>query len=200
MSVIRETAFVAEGSNPVGFRTSATSIGKGVDVVGNEIGVRGKGPIGVVGLGEDAGVRGVGVEGRGEDAGVRGVGSTAGVRGVCESNGRGGEFVSKPFRAQVNLRPHDVAGLRSKFATPLEFDNLNGSTSSALPAKGMLGDLWVSTTRVPDLVPDDLPGAGLNVGPQCHLWLCVRNSTGSENAQWAQVLLGTMCEGKHRLP
>src|SRR4051812_33882780 len=164
MSVIKETAFVAEGQAASGFRTSATRITIGVDVSGNALGVQGRGPVGVRGHGEDAGARGIGVEGLGEDAGVRGVGSTAGVRGVCEGDGRGGEFVSKPFRAQVNLRPHDVAGGRSKFAQPLEFDNAHGSTSEILPAKGLLGDLWVSRTAIPDLVPEDLPGGGLNEG------------------------------------
>jgi len=57
---VNDNEFIALGPAPVGFRTSATRIGKGVDVEGNELGVRGQGPFGVVGSGEEAGVHGIG--------------------------------------------------------------------------------------------------------------------------------------------
>jgi hypothetical protein len=183
---IERTAFIARGQAPVGFRTSAARIEKGVDVVGNELGVRGKGPTGVVGLGEDAG--------------VRGVGKGAGVRGVGEGEGRGGEFLSARYRAHVNLAPHAMDGgrVQTKVVTPVEFVDPSGG----LPATGQIGDLWAWQTADPDPVPEEVPD-GVHFGreqPLCHLWLCVRRSSGSRPAQWAQVLLGTPHEGRHPLP
>jgi hypothetical protein len=197
--------FIARGAAPVGFRTAAANIGKGVDVVGTQLGVRGAGPTGVEGNGEREGVLGngpIGVHGNGEDAGVLGVG---------QSNAPGGRFKSQPFRgAQINLLPHSAGTSATTYdVKPKQFIN----PSSQLPKRGNLGDLWVSTSKNQDAVPEGPAPLIATTGPsgpefhegaregevqpQCHLWLCVRASGSGRNARWSQVLLGGAFEGRH---
>jgi hypothetical protein len=166
----QDNKFIALGPVVVGFGTSATRIQRGVDVAGTSKGVVGSGP--------------VGVEGHGELSGIKGFGQV---------NGHGGEFNSQRFNAQVMLTPHrmDRNLGRPIAATPTQFQR----PEDQLPGKGQLGDLWMSSTDAPDLVPTGSKATG--VQPECHLWLCVRASRGSRKAQWSQVLLGSPVEGRH---
>jgi hypothetical protein len=174
--------FTAKGPAAVGFQTrpNVTGIHRGVDVIGTELGVRGRGPSGVVGVGTtEEGVRGHG------PLGVVGEGTRVGVVGVGLENGPGGKFLSNDFRAQINLAPHSVfVPAQPKPAAPREFD---APVGGKLPKVGRLGDLWAFVTD-----PEQ--------GSQCFLWLCVSASIDGAGAKWAQVLLGTPITGTHPLP
>ncbi len=169
-----EEQYTAKGPAIVGFQTrpNVTSIERGVSVEGNRIGVLANGP--------------VGVEGRGEVAGVRGVGNV---------NGWGGEFKSEKYNsAQLNLTPHrmdqDLGVPVSK--VPNQYPDI-AHIQRQLPSVGKLGDLWMSSTGRPDR-PEE---GGKGPQPQCHLWLCVKAGTGAGKPLWAQVLLGSPVPGRH---
>ncbi len=111
--------------------------------------------------------------------GVRGQSdSGAGVHGVAES-GRGGMFESVRS-AQVQLVPQEV---RTPFPTPVTVTPkeipAGRDEGLQLPKNGQGGDLLA-------LMDDQR---------HCTLWFCVRGGAGAP-AQWAQVLLGTLFEGK----
>jgi hypothetical protein len=114
MSVIKETAFVAEGQSTgtaAGFSTRATHIGVGVDVYGNTVGVHGKGgSVGVHGEGEQTGVIGKG------KIGFHAVGGTGTRFGVLAGNADIGANVSGSKVGTWSFGPVGVLGQGDKRA------------------------------------------------------------------------------------
>ena len=80
-----DTQYTALGPTTIGFQTSGTNILMGVDAGGNNVGVAGRGPLGVLGDGVSTGV-----QGKGRDFGVIGEGET-GVEGKGTAEGVHGE-------------------------------------------------------------------------------------------------------------
>jgi len=110
-----DNQFTALGPAIIGFQTNASRIERGAEIAGNEAGVHGIGPTGILGTGVRNERHG------GTDA------------------GRGGRFASIPGRAQVNLQPQrmNINGV-AKLAEPFRL------TNPVLPRRGEPGDLWMS--------------------------------------------------------
>lgn len=150
-------------------------------VAAGVIGLAGGVPIPDISETGNTGVYGAGptgVFGHGPE-GVRGQSdSGAGVHGVADS-GRGGMFESVRS-AQLQLVPQEI---RAPFPTPVTVTPkeipAGRDEGLQLPKDGRGGDLLT-------LMDDQR---------QCTLWFCVRGGDGGP-AQWAQVLLGTLFEGK----
>lgn len=164
--------FKATGPAVSGFNAQGANIDVGGSFGGRQVGAECRGQTGVVGAGEVVGVaasgRAFGVVGRGVDG------------------GRGGKFEAPALIAQVQLKPHPPAsrgdGRAAQQVAPREF------TEPHLPKVGAKGDLYLAGFNR-EVVPDGMAPLAL--------WLCVESGGPKDpGAQWCQVLLGNMVEGK----
>jgi hypothetical protein len=129
---------------------------------------------GVIGLARDTTVLGFGETG---ETGVYGTGRT-GVKGVG-TEGRGGVFRSERA-AQLQLLPSQGTRVVNQIAFIPTVAADPGSSGPALPQAGQGGDLMT--------LADDQE--------ECTLWFCVHGRTQSRPAQWTQVLLGPLFDGR----
>jgi hypothetical protein len=135
----------------------------------------------------------VGVDATGSEYGMRGRGTGA--------DALGGIFQSERWTPQIRLDPARGVGIirTTREAHPVEYVD----RTEALPFTGALGDIWCMDASVPDALPHGTVGdehGAAEDQPQCHLWLCVRDSQSNppQPARWAQLLLGAPQEGGHR--
>ena len=140
-------------------------------------GVYGGGPIGVKGVGMS-----VGVSGRADSGpGVSGNGFP-GVLGIAaDPAARGGQFESTRS-AQLQLVPHRF-DQRIPNLAPVTPTALPAGSEPKLPKDGRGGDLLVVEMK------------SENNQQACTLWFCVQGAA-SGPARWAQVLVGSACDGK----
>jgi hypothetical protein len=119
-----DNQFTALGPATVGFQTHGTHVDRGAEIAGREFGVFGAGTVGLIGEGEEDGVRGHG------------------------GSGRGGRFASGELHAQLRLDPQPMAGDgASRPAEPSEL------VEPALPWTGERGDLWMTELPDGDRTP-----------------------------------------------
>jgi hypothetical protein len=179
MSVDEQSGFVADGGDSVttGYGTNSNSLAFGVNVSGYEVGVVGRGAVGMEGYGQN------------------GPGGKFGSSAASDN---------EPVPAQLNLVPQQTRnpGTPSP-ATPSEFnDPVHDLPGAILPQIGHVGDLlFTNDPNATAFKPNTNPPHSKLARVGAALWICVRASVGEpmrtnfQQAFWCQVLLGDAYEG-----